>query len=89
MKAMALKQGQNEKSTVMSSQLLANVMNAISEYGKNGDLAVSIAVICTLVILVGVAMMSAIVMVSAVVVLIVSLVPVMYHWVKEDYNREI
>lgn len=89
MKAMALKQVQNEKSTVLTSQLFANVMNAISEYGKNEDLAVSIAVICTLAILVGVAVMSKVLMISAVVALIVVFIPTVLRWIKEDYNREI
>lgn len=89
MKTMALNSVQNEKSTVMTSQLLANVMNTISKYEVNEDLAVLIVVICTLSILVGVAMMNTAVMVVAVLVLIVAFVPTVLRWIKEDYDREI
>ena len=89
MEAMALKQVQKEKTTVMTSRMITKIATFVTEYGKNEDLAVTIAMICTLVILAGVAMMNIAVMVMAALVLIVAFIPTVLRWVKEDYNREI
>ena len=89
MKAMALNSVQNSKSTVETAQVFAAISKSIEEYSKNESLLMTVAIICALVVMLGVMMMSAVVMISGVALLVLGLTPAIVRWSKEDYNREI
>ena len=89
MKAMALNSVQNSKSTVETAQVFAAISKSIEEYSKNENLLMAVAIICALVVMLGVMMMNAVVMISGVALLVLGLTPAIVRWCKEDYNREI
>ena len=89
MKAMALNSVQNSKSTVETAQVFAAISKSIEEYSKNENLLMAVAIICALVVMLGVMMMNAVVMISGVALLVLRLTPAIVRWSKEDYNREI
>ena len=89
MKAMALNSVQNSKSTVETAQVFAAISKSIEEYSKNENLLMTLAIICALVVMLGVMMMNAVVMISGVALLVLGLTPAIVCWCKEDYNREI
>ena len=89
MKAMALNSVQNSKSTVETAQVFAAISKSIEEYSKNENLLMTVAIICALVVMLGVMVMNAVVMISGVALLVLGLTPAIVRWCKEDYNREI
>ena len=89
MKAMALNSVQNSKSTVETAQVFAAISKSIEEYSKNENLLMTLAIICALVVMLGVMMMNAVVMISGVALLVLGLTPAIVRWCKEAYNREI
>ena len=86
---MALNSVQNSKSTVETAQVFAVISKSIEEYSKNENLLMTVAIICALVVMLGVMMMNAVVMISGVALLVLGLTPAIVRWCKEDYNREI
>ena len=86
---MALNSVQNSKSTVETAQVFAAISKSIEEYSKNENLLMAVAIICALVVMLGVMMMNAVVMISGVDLLVLGLTPAIVRWRKEDYNREI
>ena len=89
MKAMALNSVQNSKSIVETAQVFAAISKSIEEYSKNENLLMTVAIICALVVMLGVMVMNAVVMISGVALLVLGLTPAIVRWCKEDYNREI
>lgn len=83
MKAMALNSVQNSKSTVETAQVFAAISKSIEEYSKNENLLMTVAIICALVVMLGVMMMNAVVMISGVALLVLGLTPAIVRWAKK------
>ena len=89
MKAMALNSVQNSQTTVETAQFFATIGKAIEAYSKNEGLLMTVAILCALVVMLGVMMMNTAIMISGVVLLVLGLTPTIVRWSKEDYNKEI
>ena len=88
MKAMALNQVQDTQATAVATQVMNAIGKAVENYGKNDSAVMFVAIVCAVVVLLGVAMMSASVMIAGVTVLILALTPTILRWLREDSHCE-
>ncbi len=86
---MALNSVQKNQSTMTVTQLLGVVSKAITTYGKREDLVTSVAILCTLVVMIGSVFMSTAMMVTGAVALVIAFAPAIIRWSVQDYNKEL
>ena len=84
MKTMALNSTRNNQSAVILSQLLSIVSKVITICAKNENLVTAIAVVCTLIIMLGVVLMSKSLMSFGAIALVVVVTPMINRWCREE-----
>lgn len=89
MRTMALNTARENQNSVGLSQILHSMAKSIVELANNENTVAIIAVLCTLVVLLGVVMLQAVVIAIGVSMLVVAVAPIFYKWCKEDVNRDI
>lgn len=89
MKAMALNSTESGQATVAVSQLVSKLAKSISAYAKKEDVMLALAVVCALVVLLGVAIMKPMVMVAGVSLLVVAVAPTFCKWCEDDCKRDL
>lgn len=85
---MALKSAQNNQFSEVMSQLVSAVVKTADSVSRKETAAVFMAAVSLLLTILGAVMMSTSVMVAGASLLAVSLLPMLYRWCREDYNRD-
>ncbi len=85
---MALKSAQNNQFSEVMSQLVSAVVKTADSVSRKETAAVFMAAVSLLLAILGAVMMSTSVMVAGASLLVVSLLPMLYRWCREDYNRD-
>ncbi len=85
---MALKSAQNNQFSEVMSQLVSAVVKTADSVSRKETAAVFMAAVSLLLAILGAVMMSTSVMVAGASLLVVSLLPMLYRWCREDDNRD-